>query len=148
MKKKLLRLLLIGCVLASTLFIGGAALAQDEELPDPGITPDSPFYFMDKLSKGLGMAFAFGDEAKAKAKSWIDTKVAETEAEIEAMVNEGVRRAYLDPANPLRASIVARAHQTMSSSMASSEGTMLSSIALIGASCPIGLTLKKSAPPM
>ncbi len=81
MKKKLLRILLIGCVLASTLFIGGAALAQDEELPDPGITPDSPFYFMDKLSKGLGMAFAFGDEAKArKALQYAEERLAEAQA--------------------------------------------------------------------
>ncbi len=66
MKTSILRIALVSCLLITSLFIGGAVYAQDEELPDPGITPDSPFYFLDKLGKNISMFFTFGAEAKAK----------------------------------------------------------------------------------
>jgi hypothetical protein len=65
-KKNILRVALISCLLLTSLFWGGAVFAQDDDLPDPGITPDSPFYFLDKLGKNIGMFFTFGAEAKAK----------------------------------------------------------------------------------
>jgi hypothetical protein len=66
MKKKRLGLILVSCLLITSLFLSGTAYAQDEELPDPGITPDSPFYFIDRWGKNIGMFFTFGPEAKAK----------------------------------------------------------------------------------
>lgn len=65
MKYRLLSILMVGSVLATLLFTG-AAYAKDDGLPSPGIAPDSPFYFLDKIGKSLGMIFAFGPEAKAK----------------------------------------------------------------------------------
>lgn len=47
------------------LFLGFANLscAQEQlDLPDPGITPESPFYFLDKLGEQVGMMMTFGDE--------------------------------------------------------------------------------------
>ncbi|MEX1997510.1 MAG: DUF5667 domain-containing protein [Candidatus Andersenbacteria bacterium] len=52
-------------ILLVTLVIVPSALAQSEELEDPGITPDSPFYFLDKWGEGIGLFFTFGREAKA-----------------------------------------------------------------------------------
>ena len=38
-------------IMALAFCLGGVAYAQEDEttLPDPGTTPDSPFYFMDIL---------------------------------------------------------------------------------------------------
>ena len=81
MKTKILGTALIGCLLITAIFSGGAAYAQEETLTDPGITPDSPFYFMDKIGKALGMFFAFGDEAKVKkALKYGEERLAEAEA--------------------------------------------------------------------
>lgn len=81
MKQKLLRITLVSCLLITSLLFGGAAYAQDEELPDPGLTPDSPFYFLDKWSKNIGMFFTFGNEAKArKALQYAEERLAETRA--------------------------------------------------------------------
>jgi hypothetical protein len=81
MKKNILRMALIGCLLVTSLFWGGAVFAQDEDLPDPGITPDSPFYFLDKFGKNIGMFFAFGAEAKAKkALSYAEERLSEARA--------------------------------------------------------------------
>ncbi|MGD0795059.1 MAG: DUF5667 domain-containing protein [Dehalococcoidales bacterium] len=65
MKHRLFSLFLVGVVLGSLLF-AGAAYARDDGLPSPGITPDSPLYFFDKIGKSLSLAFTFGSEAKAR----------------------------------------------------------------------------------
>ncbi len=81
MKQKIIRITLVSCLLLTSLFIGGAACAQDEELPEPGLTPDSPFYFLDKWGKDIGMFFAFGSEAKArKALEYAEERLAEVRA--------------------------------------------------------------------
>ncbi|MCK4862785.1 MAG: hypothetical protein KAS25_00745 [Dehalococcoidales bacterium] len=79
MKQKLLRITLVSCLLITSLFFGGTAYAQEEELPDPGLTPDSPFYFLDTWGKNVGMFFTFGNEAKArKALQYAEERLAET----------------------------------------------------------------------
>ncbi len=81
MKTRILRIALVSCLLITSLFIGGAVYAQDEELPGPGITPDSPFYFMDKLGKNISMFFTFGAEAKAKrALRYAEERLSEAKA--------------------------------------------------------------------
>ena len=60
-------IILLSCVLAITLLFSDTAYAQiEQELPSPGITPDSPFYFADIWGKKIGLLFAFGAEAKTK----------------------------------------------------------------------------------
>jgi len=78
MKQKIFRITLISCLLITSLLFSGTACAQDEDLPDPGITPDSPFYFFDKLGKNIGLFFTFGPEAKAKkALQYAEERLAE-----------------------------------------------------------------------
>jgi len=81
-KRKYMPILVSGLIIASLLF-SGSAYAQDEELqlPNPGITPDSPFYFVDILGKNIGLFFAFGPDAKAKkAIQYAEERLAETQA--------------------------------------------------------------------
>lgn len=78
MKNKKLAVILITCLLTASFLFTGTACAQDEELPDPGITPDSPFYFFDKLGKNVGMFFTFGPENKArKALQYAEERLSE-----------------------------------------------------------------------
>jgi len=97
MKSKIFKIFFIFSLLASSLLISGTAYAQDEELPDPGITPDSPFYFFDKLGKNIGMFFAFGPEAKAnKALEYAEERLAEARAMATANRTREMTRAAND----------------------------------------------------
>ena len=81
MKQRLLHITLVSCLVITSLLWGGAVYAQDEELPDPGITPDSPFYFLDTWGKSISMFFTFGDEAKAKrALCYAEERLSEAQA--------------------------------------------------------------------
>lgn len=60
--------------------------AQSGALPSPGITPDSPFYFLDRWGEGIGRFFAFGREAKAAKQA---EHAEERLAEARVMVDEG-----------------------------------------------------------
>jgi hypothetical protein len=110
MKYKKLATVLITCLITASFLLAGTACAQDEELPNPGITPDSPFYFFDKLGKNVGMFFTFGPENKArKALQYAEERLAEVRVmaaknkpkeleeatgdydEFMAMVNERIR---------------------------------------------------------
>ena len=44
-----------------------AVFAQAEDLPSPGITPDSPFYFVDKLFEVFQSVESKADERAAEA---------------------------------------------------------------------------------
>ncbi|MEK7182134.1 MAG: DUF5667 domain-containing protein [Patescibacteria group bacterium] len=50
------------------IFVGNIALAQSPQvtLPSAGLTPESPFYFLDRLGENLRQFFTFNPEAKAK----------------------------------------------------------------------------------
>jgi len=62
----------------------GNVLAQEIELPDAGLTPDSPFYFLERISEGIGTFFTFGDLNKATRYAALAAKrVAEAEAVVE-----------------------------------------------------------------
>ena len=81
MNMKKFRLTLFSCILVTSLLFSGTAYAQEDELPDPGITPDSPFYFLDTWGKNIGLFFAFGPEAKArKALEYAEERLAEAQA--------------------------------------------------------------------
>jgi len=53
-------------VLIGSLLFSTHVYAQENQLPDPGITPDSPFYFFDNFGKNVGLFFAFGPNGKAR----------------------------------------------------------------------------------
>lgn len=46
------------------LFIPGAFAVETQDI-DAGLTPDSPFYFMDRWGESLSLAFTLNDEGKA-----------------------------------------------------------------------------------
>lgn len=66
----------ISLIIASLVLIGlaGGILAQGTELPNPGLTPDSPFYFLKSIAEGIGTFFTFGDLAKAERYAELATK--------------------------------------------------------------------------
>ncbi|WP_176233360.1 DUF5667 domain-containing protein [Candidatus Hakubella thermalkaliphila] len=63
--KIMLKKLLIVSVFSLLLFAGGA-YAQTDTLPDPGMLPDSPFYFLKSWAEDVGTLFTFGDVAKCE----------------------------------------------------------------------------------
>lgn len=88
--------LLITLVFLSSLGVG--VLAQDTEftLPKAGITPDSPFYFLDRLGEFLQEFFTFSPEGKAHLQI---TFAAERIAEIKIVLEtKGVEAKGLDVA--------------------------------------------------
>ena len=66
MKRFIICLVLGSCLLVSFTIPVAAAPADDPELPGPGMTPDSPFYFLDGWSKTISLFFTFGDETRAE----------------------------------------------------------------------------------
>lgn len=78
----------ISLIVASLILVGlvGGVLAQETELPDPGLTPDSPFYFLEIISEEIGTFFTFGDLKKAERYAAL---AAERVAEAQAVVEKG-----------------------------------------------------------
>jgi len=66
--------------------LGTGVLAQETELPSPGLTPDSPFYFLETIAEGIGTFFTFGDLKKAERYTVL---AAERLAEAQAVVEKG-----------------------------------------------------------
>lgn len=88
MSKKLIVLSLL-----SLLFVG-VVYAQNEELPEPGLLPDSPFYFLKSWSEAIGTFFTFGDVAKAgRYLSLSEKRLAEAKALVEKGKPEFAERA-------------------------------------------------------
>ena len=64
MKRKLIVLVLI---LSLFLGSGGVILAQNnDQLPGPGLTPDSPFYFLKMWRERIVMFFTFSPQSKVE----------------------------------------------------------------------------------
>ncbi|MFC1958592.1 DUF5667 domain-containing protein [Chloroflexota bacterium] len=76
--------ILLFCTLALMFCFPGVAYAQEgETLPDPGITPDSLFYFADKWGEQISLMFTFKAENKVpKALRYADERLAEIDAMI------------------------------------------------------------------
>jgi len=73
-------------LLAGLVFSTIPSLAQTEStLPSPGLTPDNPFYFLERFFEGIGTFFTFGDVAKAKRYTKL---AAERVAEAKAVVDK------------------------------------------------------------
>ncbi len=94
---KKFRVILLSWVIVISLLFSGAAYAQiDEELPSPGITPDSPFYFADRFGEVLQEFFTFNPEAKVRLQF---TFAAERIAEIKLILEtKGVEAKGLEVA--------------------------------------------------
>lgn len=67
-------------MLVFTFCLGGAVYAQEEEegLPSPGMTPDSPFHFMERWGEKLALMFTFNLESKLqKSLHYAEERLAE-----------------------------------------------------------------------
>ena len=73
----------IKTVVISLLFIPFLVFAQSVALPSAGLTPESPFYFIDRLGEGLREFFTFNPEGKARLQI---TFAAERVAEIKVIL--------------------------------------------------------------
>ncbi len=62
MNKKIIAVAILGVFL----FSGVASAQTDDALPSAGLTPESNFYFLDKLGEALREFFTFNPEAKAR----------------------------------------------------------------------------------
>ncbi|MBA7493660.1 hypothetical protein ES702_04221 [subsurface metagenome] len=88
------RIILLTALLFLIFSFGAEVLAQGVELSDPGLTPDSPFYFLDTLGEKIGMFFTFGAEKKAeKAMQYAEEKLAEAMAMAEKNQTEALEKA-------------------------------------------------------
>jgi len=78
----------ISLIVVSLVLVGfvGNVLAQEIELPDPGLTPDSAFYFLERITEGIGTFFTFGDLKKAERYAELAN---ERIAEVQAVVEKG-----------------------------------------------------------
>jgi hypothetical protein len=61
MNKKIISVAVFGVLVFSSV-----ANAQTNDLPNPGLTPESPFYFLDKFSESVREFFTFSQEGKAR----------------------------------------------------------------------------------
>lgn len=57
---------IIGITTFSLLFFSGVAFAQEDTLPPAGITPESPFFFLDRFFEDIGSFFIFDKAGKAR----------------------------------------------------------------------------------
>ena len=87
-------------------FASGVLAQVVEELPNPGVTPDSPFYLFDNLGKKVSLFFTFDPVKKAeKATQYAEERVAEAKAMAEKNKPEDAEKAnqgyqeFLDLAN-------------------------------------------------
>ncbi len=102
------KLIIITLVFLGVLLIQAPVLAEDSiELPEAGITPESPFYFLDKAGESIRDFFTFNLEAKAR----LQVKyAAERLAEIRVMIKEkGIEAKGIKVAQARLESNVARA---------------------------------------
>ena len=84
---EIMKKILTTTILVISLLSGNIMFAQDSQvvLPSAGLTPDSTFYFLDRLGENLRQFFTFNPEAKAKLQIEF---AGERIAEIKVMVNK------------------------------------------------------------
>lgn len=79
--KKIIPILILSFLLIS---LGQIASAQSNKLPSPGLTPDSPFYFLKIWKEKIQLFFTFGEENKAKQHLHLaDVRLAEYQKMVE-----------------------------------------------------------------
>ncbi len=84
MNKKIITIAILGVLVFS-----GAARAQTSDLPDPGMLPGNPFYFIKSFFENIGTFFTFGNSAKAERYLGLAEKRL---AEAEALATQGDER--------------------------------------------------------
>jgi len=72
--------------LLALFLVAGTVSAQTEDLPNAGMLPGNPFYFLETLSEGIGTFFTFGDIKKAERHLAL---ASERLAEADALADKG-----------------------------------------------------------
>ncbi len=127
--------LILTAVFILSISSGAAMAATGSALPSPGITPDSPFYFLEEWGDAISMFFAFSKDAKAqKALSIAEVKLAEAQKMAEkgdqsaATVAEKDYEKYMDEsaqyAGQVKAADKTNALQQIQDATARHEATM------------------------
>ncbi len=116
-------------IILTTLFVlaGNTAFAEDKQvqLPPAGLTPESPFYFFDRLGERIQEFFTFNPKAKAKLQIEF---AGERIAEIKVMVEEkGTHTEGINAAKSLLLANVAHAAEIINKEKSS--GKDVSSLA-------------------
>jgi hypothetical protein len=84
----------ITSVLIGLLLFSGVASAQTSELPSAGITPGSPFFFLERFFEGIGTFFTFGEANKARRLiAFAEERLAEAKVLSERGDSDNVERA-------------------------------------------------------
>jgi len=87
------KITLLTILLLLSFFLRLAVLAQETQLPDPGTTPDSPFYILKEWKESIQTFFTFGAENKAKQYLHLaDVRLAEYQKMIEKGKTEIAQR--------------------------------------------------------
>ncbi|MFH1428106.1 MAG: DUF5667 domain-containing protein, partial [Patescibacteria group bacterium] len=104
-------ILLITLLILVSFTVG--VFAQETELPDPGLTPDSPFYFMERAVEAIGTFFTFGNLNKAERHTLLAAeRLSEAKAVMEKEKPELVEKILARYENQLNNGI-ARAEKAM-----------------------------------
>jgi chemotaxis protein histidine kinase CheA len=86
--------ILVSTILISIIFPIFILGQADFSLPHSGLTPDSPFYFLDTLGEKVSLFFTFAPEKKAeKAIQFAEEKLAEVKAVAEKNKPEAIEKA-------------------------------------------------------
>lgn len=86
-------LFLLTSVLLFSLGIG--VFAQNSELPNPGLTPGNPFYFLESITESIGTFFTFGELRKAERYAALaNERVAEIQAVAEKVSPKALEKAF------------------------------------------------------
>ncbi|MEX0916543.1 MAG: DUF5667 domain-containing protein, partial [Candidatus Spechtbacterales bacterium] len=94
MKTKFILSLTAVVVFAVFAVPGTFAQEIDEELSNPGITPDSPWYFFDDFTERARLAFTFNDEARTRLElTFADERIAEARVMIQERKEDAAERA-------------------------------------------------------
>jgi len=76
-------------------FCGEVVLAQNEAFSGAGLTPDSPFYFLEIIAEKIGNFFTFGDKAKAERMvDLMDERMAEAQKMLKEKKIEPANKAF------------------------------------------------------
>lgn len=76
-----MRKLVLSLFAATLLAVPFTVYAQEEELADPGVTPDSPFYFLEQIVESIDLFLTFDDDLKIdKELLYAEERLAELDA--------------------------------------------------------------------
>ncbi len=85
----MIKKILVTSLVLTLLFAGIVSAQEVNDLPEAGITPDSPWYFLDSLSEKISLTFTFNQEKKiAKELRYAEERLAEVQKMVQNQKNQ------------------------------------------------------------